>query len=422
MHYVIIGNSAAGVFAAETIRGLDPSGKITMISEENNVPYSRCLTSYYIGNEIDKDRIFIRNQNFYAETGIDFIPQKAEQVNDKEKTVTLQSGEVISYDKLLIATGASPYTLPVEGVDLEGVFELRTLEDARKISEFAPKVKEAVVMGAGLVGLKGAHALHELGIKVSIIVNSRIMSRSVDAITGDIITELLEEAGYEVIYGNKLTKVLGEDKVEGVRLSSGREIPCQFLLMAAGVSANVDLVKNTAVEVDSGIVVDNHMRTSAPDIYAAGDVAQSYHVLWGDKRVVAIWPVATEQGIIAASNMVGVERIYTGAVGYNSAVFCGVGVVAAGIPYLPGDVGEVLSSYDKETKRYRKFILKDGRMLGMIMVGDIEGAGILSSMIKQKIKVDMDLLYKWLKGPVRYEGYCRTKTKAAEGGNFYDIC
>ncbi|MEM5817831.1 MAG: FAD-dependent oxidoreductase, partial [Desulfitobacterium hafniense] len=184
MHYVIIGNSAAGVFAAEAIRGLDASGKITMISEENNRPYSRCLTSYYIGEEIAQDRIYIRDANFYAATGIDFIPQKVEQVNDTEKSVTLQSGEVVSYDKLLIATGASPYSLPVEGLDLEGVFELRTLEDARKIMDFAPHVKEAVVMGAGLVGLKGAHALHELGIKVSIIVNSRIMSRSVDPHTG----------------------------------------------------------------------------------------------------------------------------------------------------------------------------------------------------------------------------------------------
>lgn len=419
MHYVIIGNSAAGVFAAEALRGLDSSGKITMISEENNRPYSRCLTSYYIGEEIDQDRIYIRDANFYAATGIDFIPQKVEQVNDTEKSITLQSGEVVSYDKLLIATGASPYSLPVEGLDLEGVFELRTLEDARKIMDFAPRVKEAVVMGAGLVGLKGAHALHELGIKVSIIVNSRIMSRSVDPHTGQIITELLEQDGYEVIYNTKLSKILGQDKVEGVRLSSGKEIPCQLVLMAAGVSPNVDLVKNTGIEVNKGIIVDKHMQTTVPHIYAAGDVAEAYHAVWDEKRVISIWPVATAQGTVAGSNMAGVERIYEGSVGSNSAVFCGVGVVSAGIPYLPTGEGQELSTHDKVTKRYRKFIVKDDILVGMIMVGDIDGAGILTAMIKQKTKVSLETLNYWLNHSVQFQGYC---TAEAKGGIVCGIC
>ncbi|ACL21177.1 FAD-dependent pyridine nucleotide-disulphide oxidoreductase [Desulfitobacterium hafniense DCB-2] len=419
MHYVIIGNSAAGVFAAEALRGLDSSGKITMISEENNRPYSRCLTSYYIGEEIDQDRIYIRDANFYAATGIDFIPQKVEQVNDTEKSITLQSGEIVGYDKLLIATGASPYSLPVEGLDLEGVCELRTLEDARRIMDFAPHVKEAVVMGAGLVGLKGAHALHELGIKVSIIVNSRIMSRSVDPHTGQIITELLEQDGYEVIYNTKLSKILGQDKVEGVCLSSGKEIPCQLVLMAAGVSPNVDLVKNTGIEVNKGIIVDKHMQTTVSHIYAAGDVAEAYHAVWDEKRVISIWPVATAQGTVAGSNMAGVERIYEGSVGSNSAVFCGVGVVSAGIPYLPTGEGQELSTYDKATKRYRKFIVKDDILVGMIMVGDIDGAGILTAMIKQKTKVSLDTLNYWLNHPVRFQGYC---TAEAKGGIVCGIC
>ena len=419
MHYVIIGNSAAGVFAAEAIRGLDSSGKITIISEENNRPYSRCLTSYYIGEEIDQDRIYIRDANFYAATGIDFIPQKVEQVNDTEKSVTLQSGEIVGYDKLLIATGASPYSLPVAGLDLEGVFELRTLEDARRIMDFAPHVKEAVVMGAGLVGLKGAHALHELGIKVSIIVNSRIMSRSVDPHTGQIITELLEQDGYEVIYNTKLSKILGQDKVEGVCLSSGKEIPCQLVLMAAGVSPNVDLVKNTGIEVNKGIIVDKHMQTTVPHIYAAGDVAEAYHAVWDEKRVISIWPVATAQGTVAGSNMAGVERIYEGSVGSNSAVFCGVGVVSAGIPYLPTGEGKELSTYDKVTKRYRKFIVKDDILVGMIMVGDIDGAGILTAMIKQKTKVSLETLNYWLNHSVQFQGYC---TAEAKGGIVCGIC
>lgn len=421
MHYVIIGNSAAGIFAAETIRGLDPAGKITMISKENNIPYSRCLTSYYIGKEIDEDRIYIRNPNFYVETGIEFIAQNVEQVDDQKKCIILQSGEVIHYDKLLIATGSSPAMLPIEGRELEGVFQLRTLEDARKIIDYSPKVKEAVVNGAGLVGLKGAHALHQLGIKVTIVVNSRIMSRSIDATTGSMITEFLERDGYQVIYNHKLTKILGENKVEGILLNSGKEIPCQMVLEAAGVRPNTSLVLKSGVKVNKGIIVDQQMQTSVQDIYAAGDVVETYDLVWKDNRINALWPHATAQGIIAGSNMAGAERYYDGSIGLNSVSFSGVGVVSAGMIDVPKGEGKILSFSDNASC-YRKFIMKEDRLVGMILVGDIEGAGILTSLIRKRAKVDLDILTQWLTSPVRYQGYFPTESRVAKGGISYGIC
>lgn len=412
MRYLIIGNSAAGVFAAETIRGLDPKGKITMISQENSLPYSRCLTSYFLGKEIPEERMFIRSKNYYAETGIEFRGQKVEQVDAKAKSVLLESGEKESYDKLLIATGSSPFCPPIEGSDLEGVFQLRTLDDAKKIAQFAPGVKDVVVIGAGLVGLKGAHGLHELGIKVTVVEFApQIMPQSLDAEAADMITGLLQKDGYRIDLNSKVVKILGENSangrmaVSGVVLDSGEQIPCQMVLMAVGVRSNVSLVKDSGVLVNKGIIVDEKMQTTVEDIYAAGDVAETYDILWGDKRLNALWPAATAQGIVAGCNMAGTERRYEGSMGLNSAVFCGVGVISSGILNLPAGEGKVLRAAEPDRNFYRKFVIRDGRLVGMIMVGEIEGAGVLSGLIRKRDKIDANYLSHLLTNPVKYQGY-----------------
>ena len=413
MRYLIIGNSAAGIFAAETIRGLDPNGKITMISKENCLPYSRCLTSYFLGKEILEEGMYIRSKDYYAETGINFVWGNVELVNPDSKNVSLESGEKVGYDKLLIATGASPFSPPLEGSDMEGVFQLRTLADTKAMAEFAPKVKTAVVMGAGLVGLKGAHGLHELGINVIVVGSAPYLMRySIDPESSDILIRLLEKDGYRMLLNTKAERILGEKNsegqttVSGVVLNSGEQISCQMVLKAIGVRPNVQVVLGTGILVNKGIIVDQEMQTSINDIYAAGDVAEADNILHDEKSVSALWPTATEQGIIAGCNMVGVKRSYHGALALNSAVICGVGLISAGIMNLPpGEDGIVLKALEPERNFYRKFVIKDGRLVGMIMVGKIEGAGVLSGLIRKGAKIDINYLNHLLTNPIKYQRF-----------------
>ncbi|EHQ87345.1 NAD(P)/FAD-dependent oxidoreductase [Desulfosporosinus youngiae] len=412
MRYLIIGNSAAGVFAAETIRGLDPNGQIIMISNEDCLPYSRCLTSYYLGNEISEEMMYIRDKAFYAETGIDFRVGYVERVDPNSKSVLLALGERVTYDKLLIATGSSPFNPPLEGSDAEGIFELRTLDDAKAVARFAPKAKTAVVMGAGLVGLKGAHGLHELGINVTIVGSApQVLRHSIDVESAEILTRLLEEEGYRVLLNTKVTKVLGEEDgdgrmaVSGVLLNTGEQIPCQMIIRAVGVRPNVKLVSDSGVAVNYGILVDDDMQTSVSDIYAAGDVAEAFDLLSGEKCVNAIWPSATEQGIIAGCNMAGIKRKYHGSLAVNSAVIGGVGIISAGRVNLPPGEGSVLRASEPDKNFYRKFVVQDERLVGMIMVGDIEGAGILSGLIRKRAKINVNYLNKMLVNPIVYPGY-----------------
>ena len=412
MRYLIIGNSAAGVFAAETIRGLDPDGQITMISNENCLPYSRCLTSYYLGKEISEEMMYIRDKAFYVETGIDFQVGYVERVDADSKSVLLDKGERVTYDKLLVATGSSPFNPPLEGSDIEGIFELRTLDDAKALAEYAPKVKAAVVMGAGLVGLKGAHGLRELGIEVTIVGSApQVLRHSIDEESAGILTRLLEEDGYRVLLNTKVTQVLGEEdadgrtSVSGVLLNTGEQIPCQMIIRAVGVRPNVKLVSDSGVSVNYGIIVDEKMQTSVEDIYAAGDVAEAFDLLSGEKGVSALWPTATEQGIVAGCNMAGVKREYAGSLALNSAVICGVGIISTGIVKFPPGEGTVLMASEPDKNFYRKFLIQDGRLVGMVMVGDIEGAGILSGLIRKKAKVDVKYLHQMLARPIEYPGY-----------------
>lgn len=413
MRYLIIGNSAAGVFAAETIRGLDSEGQIIMISNENCLPYSRCLTSYYLGKEISEEMMYIRDKDFYPETGIDFQVGYVKRVDAESKSVLLDSGEKVAYDKLLIATGSSPFNPSLEGSDVEGIFELRTIDDAKAVAQYAPKVKAAVVMGAGLVGLKGAHGLHELGINVTIVGSApQVLRHSIDEESAGILTGLLEKEGYRVLLNTKVTKVLSEEdedgrvSVSGVLLNTGEQVPCQMIIRAVGVRPNVKLVADSGVLVNYGIIVDDEMQTTVKDIYAAGDVAEAFDLLTGKKGVNAIWPSATEQGIVAGCNMAGVKRKYPGSLAVNSAVICGVGIISAGLVNLPpGGEGSVLRASMPHRNFYRKFVIQNERLVGMIMVGDIEGAGVLSGLIRKRAKIDEHYLNKMLVNPIEYPGY-----------------
>ena len=389
MRNVIIGSSAAGISAAETLRREDKTCEIIMISDEENPLYSRPLISYLLAGELPEERLAYRPPDFYEQNRIEaLLGRRAVRVEPEGSRVILDNGEELKYDNLLIASGASPKLPEVEGVEKRGIFGFRTLQDAKEMLQMLPQVEQAVVLGGGLVGLKAAAGLHARGVEVTVAVGSpHLLSQMVDAGAAEIYRELLEEHGIKVATGMRPAKFLGDGKVEGVQMESGEELPAQLVVVGKGVRANMDLVEGTEVRCDYGILIDKHCRTNVKNIYAAGDVAQSYDLVREESWTNQIWPCAVEQGRIAALNMAGKEAAYQGSMGMNSVQFFDLPVISAGRAGLrERDFDEEIVIRPRKDV-YKRLVLKGDRLIGFVLVGDIENAGIIRSLIAKGVSV-----------------------------------
>ncbi|MFQ6090220.1 MAG: NAD(P)/FAD-dependent oxidoreductase, partial [Candidatus Bipolaricaulia bacterium] len=303
--------------------------------------------------------------------------------------VMLDDGEVVEYDNLLLATGASPLFPEIEGAELRGVFGFRRLQDAKEMLEMLPQVEQAVVLGGGLVGLKAAVGLKARGVEVTVAVGSpHLLSQMVDAGASEIYRELLEEHGIKVATGMRPAKILGDGQVRGVRMESGEELPAQLVVVGKGVQANLDLVEGTEIRSDYGVLIDEHCRTNVKNVYAAGDVAQSYDVVREEHWANAIWPCAVEQGRIAALSMAGREAVYQGSMGMNSIQFFDLPVISAGLAGLrERDFDEEIIKRPRK-EIYKRLVLKGDRVVGFVLVGDVENAGIIRSLIAKGASVE----------------------------------
>lgn len=398
MRHVIIGNSAAGISAAETIRRLDPGCSITIISGENFPAYSRCLLPDFIAGDIDADSLKIRSQDFYTGNHIETkLGEKAIAVDTQTKHVVLENGETVPYDKLLIATGSVTTFPPLEGMDLPGVFGLRTLGDADNILTAAKSARRAVVIGAGLVGLEAAYALYRRGLEVTVVEKApQIVPQQFDATASEVLKKDMESEGIRLILGAGIRGIVGPSlwerlfkrKGKGVVLEDGRRLKCELVIVATGARPNIDMVKNTGIAINRGIVVNNLMQTSIPDIYAAGDVAETIEIVTGLQTVTPIWPNAVVQGKFAGYNMAGRERKYSGLIGMQNTVeFREVPAIAAGITNGdPGDY-EIITVYRPEQNIYKKLVIKDTVLKGMILVGDIANAGVYGALIRTRTNI-----------------------------------
>ncbi len=396
--YVIIGASAAGVTAAETLRRYDAAAEIVMVSDER-VIYSRPLLSYYLAGKLDEDQLLYRPRDFFERYKIKALFTRAVGLDTEQSQVHLQDGTTVAYDKLLLATGASPRFPPVEGIKQRvGVFGLRKLEeDAKAILSWLSKAKRAVVLGGGLVGLKAAAALKERGLNVTVLVDSpHALSQMLDESSARIFEEIFERNGVPIRTKAKPVALLGKKDVEGVQLASGEVLACDLVIVGKGVDPNLELLKDTKLRTDYGILVDDHLGTSIENIYAAGDVAQARDVLRGEAWINALWPCAVEQGRIAALNMLGEETAYRGSLRQNSVQFFGVPVISAGLAVLtPGPLGGRPGEHDEtlETQPapeiYKKIFLKDETIVGFVLVGDapIEAAGLLRILMERRVNI-----------------------------------
>ncbi|MCQ9208755.1 MAG: FAD-dependent oxidoreductase [Omnitrophica bacterium] len=389
MKYVIIGGSAAGVNCAEVLRKNDKAAEITLISDESFSLYSRSLLTYLIAGSIDEGKLYFKDESFYKDNKIKvYLGKKAVSIDARKKTITLEDKTEVSYDKLLLATGAEPKSVDIPGVDKQGVFTLRKIDDARKIIALLDRVKEIVVLGGGLIGLRDACALRQRAKAVTVVVKSpQVLSQMVDVGAARMISTVLEQNGIKIMTGVAAKEVLGGNSAEGILLDNGQKLNCQMVIVGKGVKANTELALSSGLKVEEGIVVDEFLRTSDKDIFSAGDCAQTFDLARGEKRINALWPCAVEQGQIAALNMLGKKVTYIGSLSMNSVDFFGLGSISIGITKPKNEKDYEIISKEVTGKSYKKFVLKEQRIVGVVLVGDINAAGVVGPLIKKRIDI-----------------------------------
>lgn len=392
--YLIIGNSAGGIAAAEAIREVDPEGTITILSEEPYPPYSRPAISHYLAGERSLEEMLLRPLNFYEKNNIHLIlGVGATRLDVDAHTVELADGRRLAWRKLLLATGGSPIVPPTKGSDKDGVFTFTAQADAEGLRQWVSTGDRVVVVGGGLIGVSVAEGLVKLGAKIVMVeLMDRVLGTALDREASRIVADALQRQGVELVLQQTAQEIIGrpadDRRVGGVVLRDGRTIPCQAVVFAIGVTPRTDLVAGTQIATNRGIVVDRRMVTNCPDVYACGDVAEAYDFVRDSSRLIPVWPNATEGGRTAGYNMAGQTTTYAGSTGMNSFSYFGLSILAAGIVGPGEDEGyEVLSTTSRQKDLYRKLVLKDDRIVGIVCVGRIEGTGILFGLMKNGVDV-----------------------------------
>lgn len=379
--YMIIGNGAAAAGCIEGIRELDKNGTITVISGENHQVYCRPLISYLLEGKTDVNRMKYRPDGFYRDNGCDVTyGKRAVSVNDKEKTVTLDNGTTAEYDLLCVATGSSPFVPPMEGLDtVSNRYSFMTLDDALALDMAVSKDSRVLIIGAGLIGLKCAEGIRGRVKSITVCdLADRVLSSILDGECAEVVRKHLESNGMSFILGDSVARFDGNTAY----MKSGKKLDFDILVTAVGVRPNVSLIKDLGGVCGRAITVDNSMKTSIEDIYAAGDCTESVDVSSGSVKVMALMPNAYTQGHCAGVNMAGGSEFFDNAIPMNSIGFYGLHIMTAGS--RPEDC-EVYG--EKQDGIIRKLFITDGRLAGFILVGDVVRAGIYTNMIRSRTPV-----------------------------------
>ncbi len=386
--YLIIGNSAGGIGAAEAIREVDKTNSITIVSDEPYQSYSRPLISKYLAGERVIDAILFRPAEFYSRNDIDLIlGRKVESLKPDRRIAQLEGGEQIVWKKLLVATGGVPIVPSMKGADKKGVFTFLTIKDAMAIDEFMESGSQALVIGGGLIGISVTEALVKRGIAVTVVeMKDRVLNTILDEAASAIVEETLRQAGVRVITNQTLAEVTGDEYVDGAVLDSGERVSCDLIIIAIGVLPRTELVSGTDIKLNRGIVVDRYMATSYPDVYACGDAAEAYDFVYGTNRLTPVWPNAYIGGRVAGFNMAGACTEYRGGTAMNSLSYFGLDITTAGVVVPPDDRHWTIVS-QRSNGTYRKIILGDDIVKGMVFVKDIEKSGMIFNLMRDRVNV-----------------------------------
>ncbi|WP_437282397.1 nitrite reductase large subunit NirB [Sorangium sp. So ce375] len=381
---VLIGNGMAGVRTVEEIlaRGGADQFEITIFGDEPYGNYNRILLSEVLNGSQDASEIFLNPLAWYRENGIQLhAGVRARAIHRHSRQVTGDHGVVAPYDNLIIATGSSPYIPPIQGVRLEGgrekpgVFVFRSLDDCHKIAQYARGKRSAAVIGGGLLGLEAARGLQNFGLDVHVVhISGHLMGQQLDATAGGMLKTTLEQLGVTVHLGKSTKEVLGDDRVTGLRFADDEALACDLVVISAGIRPNVEIALRAGMTVERGIVVDNHMRSpDDPRIYAVGECAQHRGQVYG--LVAPLW----EQGKVLADHITkrNEKASYAGSKVATKLKVMGIQLASMGITEPADDRDEIVQFLEPKKGTYKKLIIRDGRLLGGILLGDVSKAAYL---------------------------------------------
>jgi NAD(P)H-nitrite reductase large subunit len=383
VRYVIVGGGPAGIFAAEAIRRRDVASPIVIVTEEGDIARSPVMLTYLIGGQVPREGVRFRDPSWEKKNRIDLrLCRKAVALETSSQKLILEKAEEVPYDRLLIATGSSPISLPIPGAGLKGVRSIRQVSDAEAISGTIPTLRQVVIIGGGFIGLKIASHLKERGIEVLILEKeNRLAPRMFDVQASRFLADLLGRKGMRVETGVEVEEILGKaGQVCAVRMRDGRIFPGQMVIQSVGVKPNTAFLTGSGIALEMGIPVNPLMETNIPGVYAAGDVAVTVDSITGQKINNATWPAASRQGTVAGANMAGAKVSYVHNLPLNALQLCGFPIMAAG--NSGGTNGEVLR--EEGVDFYRKVLLQDGRLTGFILIGKVSQAGFLLALMKKK--------------------------------------
>ena len=382
MAYVVVGASAAGINAAKTLREINKDIEIILVSKDEYV-YSRCILHHFLDGRRDIEDLDFSPGEFFKKYDIKWMKGvEVTGIDTKEKKLKLDNGEDLPYEKVVLATGASSFLPPIENLrTANNVIGLRNLDDAIRIKEIAPKVKNIIILGAGLVGVDAMAGLLDYDAKVTMIeMGDRILPLQLDHYAANVYIERLKEEGVDFRFNVRAEKVIVDENNNpvAIKLNTGEEVPGELIIACTGVRSNVGFLEGSGIECDKfGLIFNPKGETNVKDVYGAGDISGRN----------PIWPTAVKEGLIAANNMCNKDIYMEDFFGSkNTMNFCGVATMSLGTVIKPDDTYE--EAVEIKGKDYKKIIHKNGTIYGAIVQGDLSYVGILTQIIKDKISVD----------------------------------
>ena len=380
MRHVIIGTGGAGVSCVEAIRKYDQESEIIMISKEDVLPYSACLLCHYILEEKERDTIFWKGKDFFNLMNINPILGKEVKSIQLESKKVLINSESVDYDKLLIAAGGYVDVPAIKGLDMDGVFTFKTLNDTDSIYNWinTQKVKKAVVLGGGFIGLDAAEGLKKKNIDITIVeALDKVLPRMLDKEMGDIAKEILEKNDINLLLKNNISKIDGKKRVKSVKLTNGTVLDADIVIIATGIKPNLDFLRDSGIKTNSGIIVNEYLETNIPNIYAAGDIAESINISTGNRESILLWSNALTQGTAAGYNMVGRKTKYDGSAIQTLIKVFGTPIISDGVYE-----GEELKIFKDNI--YKKMYIQNSIVNGYMLINTMQNAGLYHSLMITK--------------------------------------
>lgn len=390
MKYLIIGASAAGLAAAESIRKYDTEGSVTILTEEDYLPYSRPSISYYLKGKVKESNMALRKPAFYKQNNIDVVTgAKVTSIDRQSKTVKA-GRKTYSYDRLCLATGSVPFVPPMENVSGKAnALTFLDLAAVKEIKQMANEKTRAVVIGAGLIGMKAAEGLVKICKSVDVVeLAPRVLPSILDEKSSKQVKKHLEDNGITFHLENTVVKAVSKGKqITAVTLKDGKKLACDLLILAVGVRPCTELAEKAELEVNRGIITDTQtMQTSDSNIYAAGDCCVSTDMLDGSKKIIALWSNAVQQGTVAGAQMAGADLTVGGTYSVNAIDFFGLRICTCGLINAQGD--EYRDVIKKDGDEYKRLILKEDKLVGFVLINCSQNAGIYTSLISNQISLD----------------------------------